>query len=317
VHPIAFFLVKEESMFRRSLLLIVIVLLLSQTVPVTHAATIDSLTVTCRRTVATGRIETRAPYVRMQVALASNLNQILATGVFRVGRYQSYTARLSYPRQPEGTLLVVAIGEWDGQRYLRPAALTSQTCWGGGTMPPTYTPTPTAVFPTPPPTFTPVWPTPTAIGPTPTPVWPTPDLPTYTPTAVMPETLAPTFTPDWTPVPPTEVMPTLPPTTVPGSTWHVSGRLTGDTCGYAPQNPVFDVVIQPDGWGNLNLLDVDVWFTLYPAGTHSGYIGQYTLGDASHILDLFFTGPSTFTGYYTVTKPECYWSFEWSGVLAG
>lgn len=277
-------------MFRRSLLLIVIVMLLSQMVPVTQAATIDSLTITCRRTTATGRIETRAPYVRVQVVLASNLSQTLATGVFRVGRYQSYTARLYYPRQAEGTLLVVSVGEWDGRQYLRPATLTSQTCWDGGTMPPTYTPT--AVMP--------------------------PTLPpTYTPTAVMPPTLPPTFTPDWTPVPPTEVMPTLPPTTVPGSTWHVSGRLTGDTCGYAPQNPVFDVVIQPDGWGNLNLLDVDVWFTLYPAVTHSGYIGQYTLGDMNHTLDLFFTGPSTFTGYYTVAKPECYWSFEWSGVLAG
>lgn len=122
-------------------------------IPHSRAATIDSLTVQCTYTTASGQVEVSAPEVRIQIVLASNLTTVLATGVFPVDSGGSYAAKLEYPTQVEGTLLVIAIGEWDGQKYVRPATMTSAPCAGGGLIP-MPTATPTAVLPEPTPEIT-------------------------------------------------------------------------------------------------------------------------------------------------------------------
>ena len=101
------------------------------------------------------------------------------------------------------------------------------------------------------------------------------------------------------------------------STWDVTTRLTGDTCGAGEGTP-FAVTLTPDGSGNIYLQRFNMVYFLYPAGTHSGYIGQLFLGDATYTMDLFFTGPATFVAYEYVTfasYPGCYWMFEWTGTL--
>jgi hypothetical protein len=145
-----------------ALIALCLVGLIVQTV---NAATITNLTVTCRRTTIEGSIEVRARFVRVQVTPADNLNHTLDTQVVRVRADGTYSAALRYPRQPDGTLLIISAGEWDGRQYVRPATLTSQHCGQfvptpvpSGTFIPTvppYTPFPTPFTPEPSPTFAP------------------------------------------------------------------------------------------------------------------------------------------------------------------
>lgn len=167
----------------------------------TLAATIDKISVTCTWVSLRGKTEVRAPYVRVQAVLGSDLTNVLATQVVPTQKYvgASYRALLdiSGAHLPDGTLVVVAAGEWDGTHYLRPATITSRNCAGTGATPtfvasPTFPPTPFPTFtrtpfmPTPFPTRTPFVPsvTPSPVNPpstpTPTPFLPTP-FPTYTP----------------------------------------------------------------------------------------------------------------------------------------
>lgn len=184
------------------------VLLIMVAVSPAYAATIDSVTVTCDQVTISGRTEIRAPFVRIQVALGSNLNDLLAKKVVpvRFVRGAAYRATLDISGHdlPDGTLLVISAGEWSGYHYLRPATIISAQCDGGtGSTP---TPTPTAFDLTPTPTFPPVTFTPTPFDVTPTP--PTFPPPTFTPT---PFDL--TRTPiNITPTPPTFPPPTYTPT---------------------------------------------------------------------------------------------------------
>jgi hypothetical protein len=194
-----------------SLFIVVGCLISAQLVGVspTLAATIDKISVTCTWVSLRGKTEVRAPYVRVQAVLGSDLTNVLATQVIPTQKYvgASYRALLdiSGARLPDGTLVVVAAGEWDGAHYLRPATITSRNCTGTGATPtplpsttptfgasPTFPPTPfptltpTPFLPTPFPTRTPIVPpvTPSPVNPpstpTPTPFLPTP-FPTYTP----------------------------------------------------------------------------------------------------------------------------------------
>lgn len=162
--------------------------------PPARAAT-DTLSVTCNRTSTKGQVQIDAPYVRVQVVLASDLNQVIADKVVSVNRRGQFNANLRYARQPQETLLIVVIGEWDGQQYLAPAALTSRHCNPqGGTAPGGMTPTPTWIFTDVPWTPEPTW-VPTTDPATPT--WvPTTDPaePTWAPTT------DPTFVPSPTPI---------------------------------------------------------------------------------------------------------------------
>jgi hypothetical protein len=206
-----------------------LVLLILVAVSPAYAATIDRLTVTCDKVTISGRTEIAAPFVRIQVALASNLTDTLAKKVVPVWFVSgaAYRATLDFSGRniADGTLLVISAGEWNGFRYLRPATLVSAVC-GGGTgstptptptafdltptpptfPPPTYTPTPFDLTPTPP-TFPPPTYTPTPFDLTRTPINITPTPPTYTPTAYVPP---PTSTPINVTQAPTRTPPPLP-----------------------------------------------------------------------------------------------------------
>lgn len=98
--------------------------------PAAQAATVDKDFVGCSRTVAVGKIETPAKFVRVTVTLASDLSQTLATKVVPVRRNGRYAAFVAYPAQARGTHLIVSVGEWDGTSYLRPATLLGADCAG-------------------------------------------------------------------------------------------------------------------------------------------------------------------------------------------
>jgi hypothetical protein len=125
-----------------------------------YAATVTEASVTCSMTTLAGSVEVNARYVRVQVSLASNLGVTLATKVVPVHK-NGYKAVLPYTRQPEGTRLIIAVGEWDGTNYLQPAYLFGQDCNSGNVQP-----TATLDYPTPvaSPTSEYYPPTPTAIG---------------------------------------------------------------------------------------------------------------------------------------------------------
>jgi hypothetical protein len=185
-----------------------LVLLILVAVSPAYAATIEELTVTCDRVIISGRTEIRAPFVRVQVALASNLTDTLAKKVVPVWFVNgaAYRATLDFSGRniADGTLLVISAGEWNGFRYLRPATLVSAYCDGGAGSTPTSTPTPFDLTPTPP-TFPPPTYTPTPFDLTPTP--PTFPPPTYTSTAYVPP---PTSTPINVTPAPTRTPPPLP-----------------------------------------------------------------------------------------------------------
>ena len=158
-----------------------------------QAASTDALSVTCIRTQVTGSASGSAPYIRVQVTLASDLTHTLATKAVKVDHKGRFTLSLSYPRQARDTLLIVSIGEWDGHQYLAPATLQSRLCNPqGGTDPQAPGATPTWV-PTTIPGATPTW-VPT-VGPGATPTWISTEGPGETP---VPTNTPGTFpTPTW------------------------------------------------------------------------------------------------------------------------
>ncbi len=82
----------------------------------------------------------KAPYIRVTVNLASNLNQMLASQILPLTDPQ-YNVPLSYAAQPIGTRLVIAVGQWDGTKFVEPAALVAGDCMAP-TPVATYTPLP-------------------------------------------------------------------------------------------------------------------------------------------------------------------------------
>lgn len=134
----------------------------------TLAATINDLTVTCQYVNVRGRTEVNTSFVRVQVVLGSDLTHVLAQQVVRTRPRAgaAYSASLSIRKAhlAEGTHIVIAVGEWDGTKYLRPANIIGVDCDRTTGVPtPVMTPTPTFVAsPTFGPTFTlpPMSPTP-------------------------------------------------------------------------------------------------------------------------------------------------------------
>jgi hypothetical protein len=149
--------------------LLVVGVLFTRTSPA-DAATIDKLYVTCSQVIVAGKTEVIAPFVKVQVALASDLTSIIAQKVVstrpRFGADYRAVLDLSPSHLPDGTLLVISVGEWNGVRYLKPARITSRYCSGGNPLP---TPVPTSTLP--------------GGTPLPTPISGTP-LPTPVPTSV-------------------------------------------------------------------------------------------------------------------------------------
>jgi len=159
----------------------------------TRAATIADLIVTCQRVTISGRTEVNTSYVKVTVVLASNLGTVLAQQVVstrpRTGAI--YRANLDIRRAhlAEGTRVIIAVGEWDGTKFLLPATIIGADCNRyGGTPLPTPMPSPTLVVS---PTFVGTLP-PTPI-PSPTFVGTLPPTPIPSPTFV--STLPPTPTP--------------------------------------------------------------------------------------------------------------------------
>ena len=293
-----------------------------------QAATIDRLAVSCFSTIVTGTVDSntqsraeRVPYVRVEVTKSGDLSSSLGSRVVPVQADGTYMAWMMYPRQPADSLLIVSVGEWDGQVYLAPATLTSRVC-GTNTSPVTPTAPPaTSVFTqvpsTPVVTRTPV--TPSATYPPVTPMasetYPpasrTPVGPSMTPSAT--HTLPPwTPSPTYTPLPPS-------PTYAPGysQSWTVTTTLTQDTCTGAGAGATVPATLRFTADNTLTGIDRGVLsYNMRLAGTHTGYIGQAYSGDATYTLDLFFDGDSAFTAYEQVTfasNPGCFWSFEWRG----
>lgn len=95
-----------------------------------HAATVSKTVVGCSRTIAKGKVETRAPFVRATVTLASDLTHQLASKVVPVRRDGSYKVAMSYPSQAKGTQIILAVGEWDGTQYVQPATTLGKACTG-------------------------------------------------------------------------------------------------------------------------------------------------------------------------------------------
>lgn len=98
--------------------------------------------VSCSSTVVVGQVGIPAPYVRLTLSQSNPIQQI-ASVVVPVEPDGSFQATASYPQQPEGALLLGAIGEWDGTWWLRPAATFGAYCQSDE-FPPTPTPTPIA-----------------------------------------------------------------------------------------------------------------------------------------------------------------------------
>ena len=145
----------------------------------TLAATIDDISATCRYVTVSGKTEANTSYVKIQVALASNLTEIIGqqvvstNGHLRAG--SSYKARLDIrgAHIVDGTLLAIAIGEWDGKKYIQPATIISANCNPSGIVSPTLTP---SITPTTDPLFAFPTPTPTEVYRTRIPVISTPTL---------------------------------------------------------------------------------------------------------------------------------------------
>jgi hypothetical protein len=288
----------------RVFVLLLVSIVIFSLLPAADAATITNLSVTCARTRVEGDTEVRSRYVRVQVSLASDLSQTLATQVVRVGRDRHYSASLNYHRQPENTLLVVSVGEWDGSQYLRPATLVSAACNRHGGTQPTPPPTPTIIMPPA---------TPTPIGATPIPTMAFTPVPTleFTPTQV-----------ETTPPPTGEYTPAPTPTPVLGDfynlQWAITPTLMYDSCGIAPANAPFTAQFVYDtSWTLVGVgygFDMHYWMSPPVTGP---YIGQTTVGDALYTLDLFFDTPDVVVAFESVTQGDCHWQYRWDGVKQG
>jgi hypothetical protein len=117
----------------RSIMLAVSVFLLATLMFTTYqvrAATLPVLKVSCAITVVAGSVEVKAPFVRVRIFSADNLGTALASQVVPVNQFGTYVAALTYAPQPANSLLVISVGEWDGDEYLLPATIQSRPCKG-------------------------------------------------------------------------------------------------------------------------------------------------------------------------------------------
>jgi hypothetical protein len=291
---------------------------------VTQAAEVTFLRVFCDSTRVRGKTEVRAPFVRITVNLASDLSVMLAEKVVPVFRFPGarFSTELDYKLQAPNTRLIISVGEWDGKRYLQPAALFGRDCIDPNATP-TPTPTPLGASPTIPP-----------VSETP-PLTPFPTLsPTFTPSFVPtisrtppplsrtpPPTPLQTFTPTFVPTLPPTPFPTLSPTTIVTSTmWQVNSTLLEDTCGVGEDNQTFPATLVLAGDGTVLSLNVlELTFPLTNLG-NGGYFGQFTVGEVSYAMDLQFISSDVFVasiGFTLASIPGCHTSYFWQGVSTG
>lgn len=101
-----------------------------QTAPATQNPPPYQAAVGCAKTTITGSTVMTAASVKVTVTLASNLLSTLASVVVDVTPDGRFTAALDYAAQPAGTRLIVAFGEWDGAKFMRPATLFGEDCSG-------------------------------------------------------------------------------------------------------------------------------------------------------------------------------------------
>ncbi len=106
-----------------------------------QAASITDITVTCQYVTVSGKTEVNTSYVRVQVVLGSDLTQVLSQQVVktrpRAGASYRAKLKISQAHLAEGTHVVIAVGEWDGTKYLRPATLTGADCGTTNAVTPT------------------------------------------------------------------------------------------------------------------------------------------------------------------------------------
>lgn len=100
------------------------------------------ITVNCTNVYVVGVTTLAAPYIRVTVSLASDLNVTLAKRVIRVRNIvgAKFYVQLNFRPQPVGTRLIVAVGEWNGTAYMQPTTLVGKEC---GVRPPNATSVPT------------------------------------------------------------------------------------------------------------------------------------------------------------------------------
>lgn len=110
-----------------------------------QAASISDITVTCQTVTVSGKTEVNTSYVRVQVVLGSDLTQVLSQQVVktrpRAGASYQAKLKISQAHLAEGTHVVIAVSEWDGTKYLRPATMTGADCTKERNGTPTITPT--------------------------------------------------------------------------------------------------------------------------------------------------------------------------------
>jgi hypothetical protein len=94
-------------------------------------ATADSMQVWCDATSISGHVQVSAPYVRMMVHRAHPAIEQIAEVTVPVQPDGSYHAVAGYLQEPDGALLIVAFGEWNGSSWVNPPASTvSRNCSG-------------------------------------------------------------------------------------------------------------------------------------------------------------------------------------------
>ena len=184
--------VARFGMLGLTMLLIVIATQIVNVLPA-RAATIEDLIVTCQQVTISGKTEVNTSYVKATVVLASNLGTVLAQQVVRTRPRTGATYRvyldIRQAHLAEGTRVFIAVGEWDGMKFLKPATIIGADCNRySGTPMPTLVPSPTIAISQ---TFVPS-PSPTFIA-SPTFVSTLPPTPIPSPTFV--PTLLPTSTP--------------------------------------------------------------------------------------------------------------------------
>lgn len=274
-----------------------------------RAATIESLTVTCSTTMASGKTEVAAPFVRLQVVLASNLTTRLAAQVVAVlpQAGAAYQISADYAQQADGTLLVVTVGEWDGSHYLRPATITSRHCTPNEDV----TAAPIAT---------------TSISQTPTPTLETSETPAPTATAVPAEDydFTPTPTPLEIPSPPAYSSPTPVLGDFYTQTWIVTRTKLEDDCRVASFGDTLTVTLILDT--SFRLVGVVYWEVAYGDNQFwmdlvgSDYIGITRGKDTAAILRITYTSDTTFTGEekhvgdLTSAQSSCIFTYAWQGV---
>jgi len=115
-----------------------------------RAATIADLIVTCQRVTISGTTEVNTSYVKVTIVLASNLGTVLAQQVVstrpRAGAIYRANLDIRKAHLAEGTRVIIAVGEWDGTKFLLPSTIMGADCNRyGGTPIPTPIASPTLV----------------------------------------------------------------------------------------------------------------------------------------------------------------------------